>query len=90
MVRIARLELANLILVRDLFSQLNYTRILKEVAGFEPTRLGIYPTVLIKRHFRGGDSETQTHDLLRAKQAFSQLNYTPILNPVFRDETGKP
>ena len=28
MVRVARLELANLVLVRDLFSQLNYTRIL--------------------------------------------------------------
>lgn len=26
----------------------------------------------------GGDNETRTRDLLRAKQALSQLSYTPV------------
>jgi hypothetical protein len=32
----------------------------------------------VRPYGSGGDNETRTRDLLRAKQALSQLSYTPV------------
>ena len=57
--------------------------------GFEPSTSRLsgarssllsYEPMYFRRSPRGGDEEVRTLDLLRARQALSQLSYTPVLS----------